>query len=294
MKKLLFVLSFIALQTACSGQDYRTIQTRLTDGGIVGGELVAKNSTQAKMAVLVRGLHQEVTYDQGGSRTESDFEVCTGAFITDDIVLTAAHCIFENPYKLEIVYTTDLHDLSAPSSEVESVLKYPDYKKENTFTADRMDNDIALIKIKGTRPADYQVAGLTAWPKTENSFQILSIGFGRTTGVEPTEKDPDQGVGLLRATTSTAVSFDPGVNYFVIDQSTGHGVCQGDSGGPALVSKDGRYYILGVAKAVFREGADYVNAGPDDDSCKYKSAYMNVPSYLPWINESIRKLEQKN
>lgn len=296
MRRLPLLFIAISFLVACSGQDLQRgqiSQLNQSHQGIVGGQEIAPGSDASKIVVLVRGLYQETEKNDGFTKTVSHLEICTGAFITDDIVMTAAHCVFEAPYKLQIVYTTNSHDDSAPASEVESAVKNPDYVPVDSFTDTHMDDDIALIKIKGKKPADYQVLGLTQLNKISQKFNIISIGFGRTTGVEPTEQDPDQGVGQLRATGAVALSFDPTRNYFTIDQTNGHGVCQGDSGGPAVVNMDNQYYVIGVAKAVYREGEDLMNANADDDTCKYKAAYMNVQYYLPWITATVQSLDKK-
>ncbi len=283
-----FILILMVLSLGCAEQKQtHTLAQGTPDDGIVGGELVEKTSAEGKLTVLIYGSYQETVPSGTGEMTPEDrISICTGSFITENVILTAAHCLFKKPYETKIMYTNDMNDRQAQSSEVDRVLSHPQYKGESGLNQAHLDDDLALIKIKGTKPADYRVLSLGEVAKDENPFDIIAMGFGRTTGVDPENDSDAQGMGVLRKTEARAKSFDPQKNFFVVDQTGGHGVCEGDSGGPAILKVDETYYAIGIAKAIFRADGKSIS-GPKIDGCQFQSAYLNIQYYLPWISAAL-------
>lgn len=250
--------------------------------GIVGGIELTQESELSKSVVLIR------TRETSGNDNE-EFEICTGTPIANNIILTAAHCI--GPVeKMDVLFSNDMKDTTAEVLQVESVLKHRLYSGENSFdlASDHVDDDIALIKIQGTIPLGYKTLGLANKPMRSKKFEVVSLGYGRSTGVTNLPEGESYGEGTLRMTVTAGKNFNPRFNFFLSDQTSGSGVCHGDSGGPALTKVDGEFQILGITKAIF--STNRTSASSKVDGCKFSGMFMNIHYYQQWIADSMAKL----
>lgn len=278
-KSLLMLIGCQLLLSACSNPSNQGAKgsIKTTDeAGITGGKVVEVNTQLSRMVVLVdASKRSSIGFIRNGQEVfPIERSLCTGTFISDSIVLTAAHCIEEAPFKMRIVYSENASDKSAKTSEVEQVLIHTGYIKD----AAKPTNDIALIKIKGERPADYTVSSMTTIPATKNTFSLMSIGYGLTDSNQKT-------AGVLRRAFTTGISYDPLSPTFTIDQSDGNGVCEGDSGGPGFVLKDGEFAVLGVATSVY----SFVKEN-DKYACEHFGIYTNVFYHANWILKGVEQL----
>ena len=277
MKKLSMILICCQLLfSACSDKGSRGSIVTTNEAGITGGQKVIVDSKLSRMVVLVDAAKiSSVGFIRNGREVfPVERILCTGTFITENIVLTAAHCIKEAPFKMRIVYSENSSDKSARHSGVAEVLIHESYVKGAATST----NDIALIKIQGKRPSDYSVSTITTMPATTENFSLLSIGYGLT------DNKLDDG-GILRRVMTTGISYDPSSPTFTIDQSVGTGVCQGDSGGPGFVLKDGKFSVLGVASSVYsleKEDKTY--------ACRHFGVYANAFYHASWLVKAIEQL----
>lgn len=279
MKKftLLLLFSNLLLVLACSEQRSQKSISAENISGITGGHVVLPQSKLNKMVVLVDSyfISTIARIQNGKEEFETAHYNCTGTFIADDIVLTAAHCIKGAPYKMRIIYSADAHNEDAPESAVEKIIVHPDYDK------DIIKNDLALLKIHGSKPADYPTMAVTTQAATTESFSIMSIGYGVTS-----EKAQDS--GFLRKVNSTATGYEPTSQVFQIDQSKNTGICYGDSGGPGFIYKDGQYAVLGVVSKIY-SSLDEKQEFP----CRHYGVYTNVYYYAGWLVSAIDELSGK-
>lgn len=283
-KRLLVISAFFA--TACSSQTGgpSRLTVKKSDTGIVGGTEVAANSESSKLAVLVRGTH--VVGDQ------YYYSICTGSFIADDIVVTAAHCFGDKDKTYQIVLENSLPEIGAVERvlDVESVA-IPDSFAKNELNSDGVRDDIALVKTKQKKPADYVTLGRLPKLEMQDGMTIKAIGYGRTVGVQDTG-GTGQGSGVLRETNIGVIAVENSI--LLVDQTTGHGICQGDSGGPGIVKKDGKFYIVGTTVANIDLENDITQEAQDPkfDVCKRQGLYLNVSHYNSWIDATIKSLHE--
>lgn len=287
-KRLLVISAFFA--TACSSQTGgpSRVTVKKNDTGIVGGIEVAANSESSKLVVLVRGI--QIVSNQHGS--EYFYSICTGSFIADDIVVTAAHCFRDKEKTYQIVLENSLPEIGAVERvlDVESVAIPTSFEK-GELNSDGINDDIALVKTKQKKPADYVT--LERLPKLEmqDGLAIKAIGYGRTAGVQDT-KGTGQGSGVLRETNINVIAVEN--SFLIVDQTSGHGICQGDSGGPGILKKDGKYYIVGTTVANIDTENNIVEESqdPNFDICKRQGLYLNVSHYKDWIDATIKSLHE--
>lgn len=231
---------------------------------IVNGSEVPSEDPDSKKAVLLVIFHTQ------GMRS------CTGALISERMILTAAHCL-KDATQVTAIFSPAMtcasgYDRKRMSIPSEKFLVHESYAPEKNFL-----NDLALVKLSAPAPANYPVARLYDGQRPLSSDQILMIGYGISD-----ESKTDSLV--LRKTTKSFHKEALAKGQVVAFNQAGEsgGVCDGDSGGPIYAECEGEDQILGVANRVM--GNDPLK------SCHKASAAAYVPAYLGWIREHLQTL----
>ena len=154
--------------------------------------------------------------------------VCSGALITDDIVLTASHCT-EGQASSNFYVTFGVDDYD-PELVVDVVEK-----------TEHPDLDIAMLRLAFAPATQLDVRPIPAFGGVLSDTDIGEIfemaGFGETESGESN--------GLF-FTAEPFAGFEEG-GYLVVDGEGRHGVCFGDSGGPSLrQTVEGGVRVMGV------------------------------------------------
>lgn len=267
MNKVYLILFF--LLTACSPatQELAAELTNTEDtSGIVGGRRVKASDPRADWVVMVRGTKGFFPFKGSG--------ICTGAFISEDVILTAAHCLDEKGATYDITYGLNPLDEKRKVLAIDKVLVHEEYvpttKKLNPF-------DIALVKIRGHKPAKLKVLGLHAETNVNEPTPFLAIGYGNTS--EGT-RIKDRGILHSAPTVITAINE----THLIGNQRNGIGICQGDSGGPLLKSdENGNPLIIGITHATFKYKGDPANT----NECFNRAAYVSVAAQMEWIQKNL-------
>lgn len=229
--------------------------------GIVSGQLIKVSNPLALSTV---GVFDTATG-----------QLCTGSLISENIVVTAAHCLSSVPEATAIIFDTHIHD-RAPIRYVSKVRIGDHWNARSGLKVDT--GDIALLHYKGSTPQGYQPATLypnTLTLKNETSTQVA--GFGIFDGKEK------NGAGKLRETTLKIVDVHFGFSEIKVDQRSGSAVCHGDSGGPAFVQMGEKLYLWGIA-----------SRGAEDhkQDCSQYSIFTNLNYYSFWIERNITLLKR--
>ncbi len=255
---LKITIGFFVLATlGCAANTAST--KRNPNSAIVNGRAVLKSDVAGQsVAALI-------------AQTESGQALCTGSIVSEDTILTAAHCVDHDPQQLTVVFGLNLYpDTASETRDVTGFTQNPRWLKSTA----RGRGDLALVHFKGGLPEGYQpveLAGknLELSPGTE----VTMLGYGVTEGTA------HLGSGVLRMTTTTVLEQVSPTELLTDGRESS--VCFGDSGGPAFSLIDDHWVQWGVASSVLNK------------SCDRASVHTSVVSYVRWISAAAKKLREE-
>ncbi|XDV22388.1 hypothetical protein PO909_027290 [Leuciscus waleckii] len=223
--------------------------------GIVNGNEAKPHSRPYMVSLQTNGQHN-----------------CGGFLISDQFVLTAAHC-WEKQMILTVV--VGAHDLGTHRSEHIGVKSYIPHLK---YVSRSMQNDIMLLKLEKKVALNNKVT-LISLPKkgedlgTDTLCSVAGWGTLKTNG-QLSDRLMEANVYLMN---NKECSYKWG-KFFSVSQmmcTHGHGgSCLGDSGGPLVCG----------------DTAVGVTSFGDPDRCnspKHPEVYTKISTYLPWIRREI-------
>jgi secreted trypsin-like serine protease len=269
MRIILPCLLSIAL-TACApdGSPTMNLDSGTQILGIKGGRPVSPNSLVAHSVVAVMGRSSEGGY------------LCTGTLISDDSVLTAAHCAVDLQHG-EIIFSTDLStsnpNLRRPIQNAEVHSQY--VKTEGRLQTGHRKSpngiknwgDIAILRFAGRMPRGYHPATLGGDEALANGQSVILAGYGLTDGENQTPSDS------LRAVEVPVKNATYSQSEFTVHQIDNKGPCHGDSGGPAFVLNGRKVTMIGITSRGF------------DATCLKDSIFTKVSTFQEWIFTVIRR-----
>ena len=168
---------------------------------------------------------------------------CSGTLIAADLIVTAAHCVFDKrPEEFAVMFG---RQTQYPLSIYRDVVAKETYKKFQKFES---NFDIAWVRFKGPLPAGFKPIEIWHDSSVLAAHLPLSLaGYGRTATSCPEGDLACQGGWLLAVDTVVREYINKArlFNLIVIGPRPGHGPCFGDSGGPAYMFRGGRWYLVG-------------------------------------------------
>lgn len=263
LMKTVVLGSLTGLAVACGAQP----QQSASETKIVGG-------TIAKDRPFMAGLVDRW----------SDYAFCGGTFISEKVVMTAAHCLADGWSGLRVAGGHRLNkDLSNDKTVTATdVVVHADYDAETN------DNDIALVFLKESELSRYQGKVKTAHnnddltlPENTPAGAIVS-GWGSLSsgGNYPDELREVTVPFITNEKCKTAGEYYEDVTERQVcagdwDQGAIDS-CQGDSGGPLFIEKDGKTEVVGI-----------VSWGIGCADKKKPGVYTRVASFTTWIKDQI-------
>lgn len=248
-------------------------------GRIVGGKVAAEGAWPWQIVFMEK--------DRSGRFAP----ICGGTLIAPQWVLTAAHCVPNwrtSTYQVGYGSNT-LNKVQAVA--VTQVIPHADYNSE------RMDNDIALIKLAApvtpTNSVRFAALATSGTSRAESLGDRLTVtGFGRaseclTGGRDRAEcrmqdKLQEVEVPVVSAAECNAANEASGATIGERQICAGYteggrDSCQGDSGGPLVrATSDGRWEQVGVVS--WGEGCARANR---------PGVYTRVAAYRDWLAKQM-------
>ncbi|WP_413558828.1 S1 family peptidase [Bdellovibrio sp. HCB209] len=306
-RSLLFLAISSAL-TACTQAVTPVISKKIkSDAAIIGGKEVQENDTISKSVV---GLLIQ-------NNNTGEVEVCSGTLLKDNLILTAAHCVFdpENGLSISVIFDRVIDPSGkATTTELRTVTRSAIpawWGAEDHLDTDT--GDIALLQFTGDIPKGYSpVTALASEDDIANGKEVVIAGYG-VNKVTKTAIDvntyPDligsiqsgqvvcqdsvrllncsevklEGAGVLRK--ASALVKNTRFSSSEIEVAPKSGItCHGDSGGPAFIVKNNKLYLWGVANR---------SANNRISDCSVNSVYANVAFFRQWLNLAASKLKEQ-
>ena len=211
---------------------------------------------------------------------------CTGTVLTPTIVLTAAHCVLDEPTGTPYAANQiEVRTGSVSSSGGGSLVTATAVAVYPGFTFATLHGDVAVLRVpsvslgadSGIRLATSADGALYA-----AGLPVVYAGWGRTdNGATPPPQLLQQGSATVLANTDCrAADPDFSATYdLCVSSGQPTSVCNGDSGGPLLAGTPGAYVLIGVTSY----GASSTCGGSPD-------FFARVSSLQPWIASVISSL----
>jgi secreted trypsin-like serine protease len=222
---------------------------------IIGGHEVDALEYPWQIALVVRVQYNETTQAGG---------FCGGTLISDQWVLTAAHCV-DLPYPvLSTTVYVGAHDLSLSREEDgrteivgESWYTHPEWDSST------VKNDVALIKLSQPVTFDDTICPICmGYGGDIEKIDVEAIGWGKTSDAGG-RADTLQRIHTTTMTNSACRMADfvffllVSSNHVCIETHGGaKSVCNGDSGGPLLRWDGDRYSQIGVVSFGSSKGCE--------------------------------------
>ncbi|XP_023854401.1 granzyme B(G,H)-like [Salvelinus namaycush] len=232
------------------------------DSGIVNGEKTKTNSKPYMVSVQERN-----------KETEKREHICGGFLVSDNFVMTAAHCYTSG---VQLTVVVGVHNIKKWEHSAQRIGVKSYYI--NDYNPETHKNDIMLLELKTPTPRRSSVKPI---PVAKKDLHIKAGAICNVAGWGATETNGFVNADLLDVNVAVVDRGDcqrtwrraiPTSMICAGGTADDKGFCQGDSGGPLVCG--------GIAVGVVSfNDADYCNQS------RAPNVYTNISTYLPWIKK---------
>ncbi|NP_001378893.1 chymotrypsinogen B precursor [Pan troglodytes] len=207
---------------------------------------------------------------------KTGFHFCGGSLISEDWVVTAAHC----GVRTSDVVVAGEFDQGSDEENIQ-VLKIAKVFKNPKFSILTVNNDITLLKL--ATPARFsQTVSAVCLPSADDDFPAGTLcattGWGKTKYNANKTPDKLQQAALPLLSNAECKKFwgRKITDVMICAGASGVSSCMGDSGGPLVCQKDGAWTLVGI-----------VSWGSDTCSTSSPGVYARVTKLIPWVQKIL-------
>ncbi|OMJ21747.1 Plasma kallikrein, partial [Smittium culicis] len=243
---------------------------------------------------------------------EQGANICAGSLISSNIIVTAAHCLFQGTRKTDVnsifVSVGSLNNIKSNRNiyQVSKTIAHPGYNMYNA------QNDIGIVILSDKTNLPESSYAKIYDLKIENNSSVKAAGWGLTSNTDDSSiPDVLMSVSLNVSSSKECKTFNP--NWLNNNDSTvcvaaidGKDTCYGDSGGPLSFSGDPSLPLIGVTsfgnspsgleklqnRSLKRQSPESQDRPTCGDEGGY-SFYTHVYYYIDWIS-SVTKIPAKD
>lgn len=230
---------------------------------VVNGQDASPHSWPWQISLRVNGRH-----------------ICGGSLIRDNWIVTAAHCVYRNPYLSGYTVVVGGHKRTGDTS-VQEEFKVKALYKHSGFTMQNLKHDVAVLQLECKAQLSDKVNTICLPDQDADlNSRCYITGWGRISGGGPAAE-------ILQQAKLPLVSHsDCRKKYSIVDSSahlcagegraSASGGCNGDSGGPLACQMGGKWYLHGA-----------VSFGMRNCPTTHFTVFARITSYKHWILEKI-------
>ncbi len=194
--------------------------------------------------------------------------ICGTVFLSQDVAISAAHCIDRQVNTVSVGYNEYTYDQSS-NYDVKDIITLPEWDGEdNRF-------DMAIIKIAEPLTG-VSVFGNVSTPTPGCNYEVL--GYGNT------ENDSEFPMSE-RQRKSMEVCINRVDDRLIFMKGTGGGICFGDSGSPIFEKDTNR--LVGVISGIIPTSSDEENYCHIDNKAVGVRLDVNLDFILPYISNTF-------
>ena len=225
------------------------------------------------------GLRRSVVFIENSAG-----ELCSGALIGADLVLTAAHCMTDAAsYRVVAVNRA----FKPQRIRVVALAMHPSFVT-GTTPRTQPGVDLAILRLERRLGADFLPLNPTLAGRIGVGDAVTIAGFGvsdeNRKGTARVLRHANLvSLGPIEVANRVLIVADPER----LAETSGAGACRGDSGGPILAATQDSYRLYGIVS--WSSGPLHASGGRRN-ACGGLTAVTPLVEHLGWIRQAIRSL----